>query len=490
MDYFSLGLKVGLEIHRQLDTRKLFCRCPSVLREEEPDTKVKRFLRPVAGELGKIDVAALHEQMKKKFYLYEAFSDTTCLVELDESPPEQINQEALDIVLMVALQLNSKIADEIQVMRKTVLDGSNTSGFQRTALVATGGRIETPAGKIGIQTVSIEEDSARIMKTAADHIVYRLDRLGIPLVEIATAPDIRSPQDARVVAETIGNLIRATGKVKTGIGTIRQDLNLSIKGGARVEIKGVQDLSLIPAVIEKEVERQLAIVKEGKRVEPEVRKANEDGSTSYMRPMPGEARMYPETDLPYISIDPKRLAALKKILPEAPEKTRRRLLEMGLGKELANQILNSDYLPWFDRLAKKYKKVDAGDIAALFVNVLPDLRSREKAKTENITIEHADQVVALLQSKKIAKEAVPIVLKELAKNPRQTALQVLSSLGIERVGEEDARRIIRDIIERERTDKLNVVIGLAMEKLRGKIDGAKIAELSRKELKKRELSPA
>lgn len=480
MDYRDLGLRVGLEVHRQLAFHKLFCNCPSDLRDDEPDIRVKRYLRPVAGELGEVDVAVLHEEMKRLYYIYEAYSDTNCLVELDDEPPALIDQEALDTALEIALLLKSMVFDEIQVMRKTVLDGSNTSGFQRTLLIARGGFVETPAGKISIQTICLEEDAARIIKQEKDHIVYRLDRLGIPLIEIATAPEIKSPQQAREVAEVIGNLLKATGKVKTGIGTIRQDLNLSIKGGVRVEIKGVQDLSLIPIVIEKEVARQLKIVQSGKKMVEEVRKANADGSTTYMRPMPGEARLYPESDVPYIAIEPARLAALRKILPEAPEKKRQRFLKMGLGKELANQMLSSDYLQQFESAVKKFKKIAARDIAAVFINTLPDLKSREKVEIENVTSNQIEQVMALLQSKKVIREALPEIFRELARAPGKKAAAVVREKNLAKISEAAAAKIIKQIIARERTDKLNVIVGLAMQKLRGRLEGEKIAEIVKK----------
>src|SRR3989344_8907255 len=183
LDYEKIGLKSGLELHQQLDTKKLFCNCPSVLRKDEPDFSVKRRLHVVAGESGEIDVAARHEASLGKEFSYEGY-DTTCLVELDECPPYEINQEALQIAIQIALLLNAKILPLTQIMRKTVVDGSNTSGFQRTVLIARDGFVETALGKVGIATICLEEDSARIVGSKDEEIgknniaVYRLDRLG------------------------------------------------------------------------------------------------------------------------------------------------------------------------------------------------------------------------------------------------------------------------------------------------------------------------
>src|SRR3989338_6317673 len=259
-DYKSLGLKCGLEVHQQLDTGKLFSRSPSILREDKTDFTIKRFLRPVASETGEYDRAALEAHSKGLFYNYEGYRDTISLVELDEEPTQPIDEEAFRTVLEIALLTNSNIVDEMFAMRKMVIDGSNTSGFQRTMLVATGGQIKLKEAELGVQTIVIEEDSARPIEKTDKHITYRLDRLGIPLIELATAPDIKTPQQAKEAARAIGNLFRRTGRVKRGLGTIRQDLNVSISGGARVEIKGVQELEIIDEYVKREVQRQKSLL--------------------------------------------------------------------------------------------------------------------------------------------------------------------------------------------------------------------------------------
>src|SRR5437879_461867 len=255
MDYRALGLKVGLEIHQQLATHKLFCEDASVLVDSPGGQRFRRRLRPTQSELGEIDAAAIEEAKRRLTFVYEA-TPNSCLVEADEEPPHPPNPEALDIALEIALLLDAKAAGEVDFMRKIVIDGSNTSGFQRSALVALDGHLETNGKRIGVPTILLEEDAARKLGEAEGEVVYRLDRLGIPLVEIATSPDIETPEEAREVALAFGSLLRATRKVMRGIGTIREDLNVSIKGGSRIEIKGVQELRLISTFVEKEVERQ------------------------------------------------------------------------------------------------------------------------------------------------------------------------------------------------------------------------------------------
>lgn len=267
LDYTAVGLVCGLEIHQQLDTGKLFCRCPSTLQERVPDITIVRMLQARAGETGKVDVAAMHEMEKKKRFLYEGYDENTCLVDFDEEPPHTLNVEALSIVVQIAQVVHARCVDEIHVMRKTVVDGSNTSGFQRTGLVALNGYITVAGKQISIPTVAIEEEAARKIREDDKTVTYRLDRLGIPLIEISTGPDITTPEQAKEVAEYLGMVLRSTEKVKRGLGTIRQDVNVSIKEGTRIEIKGAQDLKAIPLLVMYEAQRQHALVELKKELE-------------------------------------------------------------------------------------------------------------------------------------------------------------------------------------------------------------------------------
>jgi glutamyl-tRNA(Gln) amidotransferase subunit E len=277
MDYEKLGLKMGLEIHQQLNTdEKLFCPCECNLTDKKPQLKILRNLRPTQSELGKIDRAAFEESRRELKFIYESYNQHTCLVEADEEPPQPLNLVALEISLIIALLVNMQIVDEFHIMRKQVIDGSNTGGFQRTGLVATNGYLETDYGKVIIDNLCLEEDAARRMHEEKGKTIFRLDRLGIPLVEITTDPSIHHPQQVKEVAYQIGQILRST-KVKRGLGTIRQDLNISINEGARVEIKGVQDLDLMPKMVENEVKRQVnlleikdELLKRGASIENEI----------------------------------------------------------------------------------------------------------------------------------------------------------------------------------------------------------------------------
>lgn len=258
LDLKALGFKAGIEIHQRLATdEKLFCHCPTKIQEDaKPNGTLERRLRAVAGELGQVDPAAAFEAARKKTFTYQLIPENTCLVEQDEEPPRGLNRQALHSGLVVAKMLQAQAMDEVHVMRKTVADGSATSAFQRTALIALNGHVETSHGVVSIPTVCIEEESSGIVERKGDEVTYRLDRLGIPLIEIATGPDLKDGAHVQETAEKIGRLLRATGFVQRGLGSIRQDINVSIAGGARVEIKGAQQLEDLAALAENEALRQ------------------------------------------------------------------------------------------------------------------------------------------------------------------------------------------------------------------------------------------
>jgi glutamyl-tRNA(Gln) amidotransferase subunit E len=630
----ELGLKVGLEIHQQLDTKhKLFCGCPTELVHEHEDEGIDEFirqLRPTRSELGEVDIAALFEWRKGRLYHYHAPRKASCLVEADEEPPHELNKEALVIGLAVAKALNSTPVDEVYVMRKIVIDGSNTTGFQRTAIIALGGEIEISSGKkIGIQTIAIEEDAARKLEEKGRFVHYNLDRLGIPLIEISTAPDIATPEEAYEAALTIGQLLRLTKRVKRGIGTIRQDLNVSIKDGVKTEIKGVQRLDLLPIIVHYEAIRQkrlleikdelisrgvreedvlsqpivdvtdifkntkskviqralrnrgkvLAVklpgfsgilgveVQPGRRfgteladyarfwggvggifhtdelpgygiteedvkklyerldgdperdaivlvadkeqnarkalkavieraayalkgIPKETRAAKEDGTTRFMRPQPGSARMYPETDIPPIEITEELLAEAARITPPKPQEKLKELIDKyKLSADLAKQIIRDVRLDLFEELARRYgDKVPPSFIASIFTNILRSL-ARERANVDNITDDKIEEIVKAIAENKLPKDAVPDVLLYFSKNPDKSLEQAIRELGISIIDRATVEKIVEDIIrsmEDEIKSKglraMNKVMGRAMAKLRGRVDGRIVAEIVKKKI--------
>ena len=401
--------KIGLEIHQRLDTRKLHCHCYANPSEDKadfkPDLVLRRRLKAVGGELGEVDAAAAYEAAKKRVFEYQVDPRFSCLVESDETPPEELNGEALQAVLGIAKALNARVVDEAHVMRKMITDGSAVSGFQRTTLIATGGFIETQKGKVGIQSIALEEESAGIVEKGHGKFIFRLDRLGIPLVEIATAPDVKDGEHAKETAEILGRVLRESGLVQRGLGSIRQDLNISIDGGERVELKGVQDLRLLPKIIGIEIERQK---KDGVRKGGETRRIIGEQS-EFMRPLPGAARIYPETDIPHVRITRELLE--KAVVGEKSADKVTRLEKLGLGEQMAERLAFSKELPLFERI---YAKTSAEPtvIASALLESLTSLR-REGIATEKISEQQLSGLFSFFAEGKIAKAAVAEILREL-----------------------------------------------------------------------------
>ena len=628
LDYEKVGLKVGLEIHQQLNTStKLFCSCRPALFKEEAEITFLRRLRPTQSELGQVDPAAFFEFQKGVRILYEANNATSCLVEMDEEPPHALSMEAVATVMTVALMMKAKPIGEIHVMRKTVIDGSNTTGFQRTCVVALDGKIKVGEKTVPIQHASLEEDAAR--KTGEEKgktIKYRIDRLGIPLIEVATAPVIKSPKEAEEVALAIGRMLRATGKVIRGLGSIRQDINISIPGGALIEIKGLQELDLVSLVVEYEVRRQLNLIKiseelkkngveEGsmkmeffnvedvfkdtkckviqkalekkqqvlavrlpkfkgflkwelspglrlgtemsdrakfwgrvggifhtdelpaygisaeeverlgkklgvddedavvlvaddqenakdaltavverakeaiRGVPQETRGPNPDGTTRYMRPRPGAARMYPETDIPPVQISQEYMDKIRSHLPELPEQKVERLKkEYKLNDKLATQVLNSEYSELFETIVRQ-SKVQPTTVAAFMTETLKALK-RDGVAVEKVSDEQLESIFNLVGEGKLAKEAMLEVFTYLSKNEEKTIDEVIRYLGLQAISQAELEKLVRKILEEHRDlvkkqgeSSFGVLMGIIMNSLRGKADVALVSKMVREKLK-------
>jgi glutamyl-tRNA(Gln) amidotransferase subunit E len=614
MDYREIGLVAGIEIHQQLDTsEKLFCSCPTTLRDTADHSgEFFRYLRATESEMGEIDRAAKEEMKRERKFRYYTY-DTTCLVENDEEPPALLNDEALSVCCTIAKMFSMTPIPQIHTMRKLVIDGSNTSGFQRTALVALQGAIPTSVLRNGgvIETICLEEEAAQRVKDDT----FSLDRLGIPLVEITTSPCMHTPQEVQEVAEYLGMVLRSTGKVKRGIGTIRQDVNISIAGGARVEIKGVQELDLISEVVKREVQRQGAllairndlrqrgasaspddvnnvtelfrdtkstILKKAKKVyavklrgfaghvgreiQPdrrlgsemsdyakvcgvggifhtdelpaygiteeevvnlrqvmqagdhdcivivagasekqaacavqqvilrakkaldknpvpeETRKMLEGGSTAYMRPLPGAARMYPETDVLPVMIDEKRWD--KVVVPELLKtKTLRYSLTYEIEPNYAAQLASSEKLPLFERAVGEGIKPRLA--AFTILSTTTELR-REGVKIQNISDDAYLGIWHAVERGTAAKEAIPDLLRSVASG--STVDDAIAKLA-PAVSREELEGIVRRIIS-ERSDfvhqkqkaALGPLMGVVMAEVRGSVDGKVVSEILKKEI--------
>lgn len=479
IDYGELGFKSGLEIHQQLDTgRKLFCGCPAVLRSDDPDVIIKRNLHLVAGESGGVDKAAAYQASLGKGFIYQGYSDSTCLLEYDESPPYPLDDGALKIALEISVFLNTKIMPITQIMRKTVVNGSNTSGFQRTVMIARGGYVETKYGKVGIEGIFLEEDAAREISHDEKSVTYRLDRLGIPLIEISTSPDIKSPEQAKEVALFIGDVLRSC-KVKRGLGTIRQDVNMSIRGGARTELKGVQDPDIIIESMNKEIERQLDTIKQGKKVEASVRNVLSDGNSEFLRPMPGADRMYPETDLPLLKISKGFIDNVKRNLSKLRSDIENDLRKEGLSDEYIRILIREGKVELYKEL---YHIIQNPNFIAKVILLFPKEISAKKKisidKIDEILEDKFSDVIIAVKKKKISEDHIKHVLKSLVDGKT-----LEESLKIEKLESSDVEEQVLKLIKSKPGLSENAYMGLVMKELRGKITGNQAMEIIRKLMK-------
>jgi glutamyl-tRNA(Gln) amidotransferase subunit E len=606
LDYSAIRFRCGLEIHQQVAATKLFCRCPADAPppdDSAPDFRFLRRLRPTQSELGEVDAAALAESRRDKWHEYLGAHDSSCLVDADEEPPHAASDDALDVALTFALLVDAAPVDEIQWMRKIVIDGSNTTGFQRTGLVARGGRIDD----VGVQTICLEEDSCRRIRDEADRVLWGLDRLGIPLIEVATEPTIQDGDHAR--------RMRATGRVKRGLGTIRQDLNVSVLDGQRVEVKGVQDLASIPRVIEWETRRHLRMIEVARQLRersvttadfayrpvdvsdvfrataakfvqatlakggrvlghrlpglggllgaerkeeprlgrelaayarrdggvqgilhgdelpgmgvtptevdavkdalncarhdsfvlvahnpatadralrvavaraaraldgvlPEVRMAEADASTTYLRPMPGSARMYPETDVPPSNVAPQRLSHLRDSLPPPPEVLTARLQEVhALSQDAAQQLVREGAVAEFEALASEG---DAALASRVLLQILPDLERRFPDAADRL-LAWSREALRAVRAGAFAKEGLPQVLEALASGEAQDVASGAAARGLAGADLADvearARTLVNeraDFVRARGLESVGPLMGILMKEFRGRVDGKKL----------------
>ena len=623
IDFEKIDLKVGLEIHQQLNTnKKLFCKCRPIESDEYTE-KFSRSLRTAKSELGELDPAALFEKTKSKKINYYANSQSSCLVEKDEEPPHDLDHDAKKISLLISSMLESKIFSEIHVMRKTVIDGSNTTGFQRTMLVSQGGNLKVNGKNIGVQAVCLEEDAAKLLKDEQNERDYSLDRLGVPLVEIALEPVSTKPSEVKEIALALGELLRDTKMVKRGIGSIRQDVNISVGGGGGVvEVKGVQQLDQLEKIIGYEAKRQHGLIQIGEKLkklsititkedvfdvteifkdceskiiqkalqskakikairirnfsgmfgfEPysgirlgkeigqlvrffgiggvfhsdelpnygindsdvgkvrkhleladvdgfliiagentkldyavnsivkriqdaangvpaETRATTQDGETVFLRPRPGASRMYPETDIPSISVSPEEIKLARENIPKSWDESIAEIQQKyDLNPQLSEQIFDSEYTELFEKICKN-KKNSPNFVASILCSSITNLE-RQGLNATLLKPEHIIESFELLASDKIPKESLEIIFENIMSGKSGNVKTAMQSTDVSSMDEVELNGILDKIIQNniELVKKLGdqvitTLMGLAMKEVRGKASGKMVNDLLRKKI--------
>lgn len=631
MEKFSIkdvGVKVGLEIHQQLETnKKLFCNCTPI-ESDNYSIKFQRKLRASKSELGEFDPAALFESTKSKTIMYYANEESSCLVEQDEEPPHELDKDAQNIALVISSALKSNIFSEIYPMRKTVIDGSNTTGFQRTMLISQGGFYNAGEIKIGIQSICLEEDAAKILGEEGTTRKFGLERLGVPLVEIATDPFEVDLSEIKKIALSLGRILRSTKKVKRGLGSIRQDVNVSIKdgGGVVIEVKGVQQLDQLEKVVEYEAKRQHGLLKISKKIQetnwkyekenkkditelfskcqskiiqgainknqkiiaisfknmdgifgylpyegirlgkeiaelvrffgiggvfhsdelpnygiersdldglknsleinendaflvlaaPEekihividqiilrmehiknqgipidTRLATPTGETKFLRPRPGAARMYPETDIPPIIITENELINAEENIPKLWDEAIKEIeVKYEMNQQLAEQIFDSRYIELFENIIKKIK-TNPTFVASILCSTITNL---ERKGLDSNLLENQEifKLFELLEKGEIAKESIEIIFENIMSKKSQNVEEAMKNTAIESINEKDLDIIIKDIVDQnqeiiknQKERAIGPLMGIVMKKLRGKASGEIINNLLLKNIKKK-----
>ena len=624
LDYSSLGLKCGLEIHQQLNTGKLFSpRSCSIVPNENLDKSISRRLRFSLSEKGETDKAAEAEFKKQKYNIYYYNDDVASLVDLDEEPPVGPNSKALETGVQIGEMLNMKFFDAIEFMRKIIIDGSVTSGFQRTAMIGKSGYVDTSFGNVEIEGLNIEEDSCRAIQRTQEYSIFSLDRQGIPLIEITTGPDAKTPQQVYELASTLGNILRSFKTTKRGLGTIRQDLNISIQGGARIEIKGAQNLKLLEQIVDAEIRRQIIllsirdeiqqrgvseedilntpvqdlthcfdnsqskVIKENlsgedsgvmgislkgmqgilghelhdnyrfatevshrnkshypnikglfhsdelpkygieqeevdkvrkelalgdndgfllvvyereyakeslenikqiiagliQGVPSEVRQVDSKGTrTVFLRPMPGSARMYPETDIPTIVMDSLPLEKLRETLPELYEKKIDRVSqEFSLDEKKTQEFLEHFEEKQIKDLIEVSNK-KAQDLYNIVFDIPKDIKRREGVETYDFSYSLLYDLLALSNQESIDNRTIRDIFLSLYKDKLKEVSNVKEyvenkDLLVEELSDEELKQIVQEVIKENEGAPFGALMGKAMQKVGGKADGKRISSM-------------
>lgn len=602
--YKKLGFKCGLEIHQRLATKeKLFCSCNAGIFGDKKVDQIVRTQRAVAGELGATDVAARFESGRGRVFVYNTFRNTTCLVDVDEEPPHELNREALETALLVTASFNASAPEEVEPMRKEVVDGSNPTAFQRTMLVGYDGSLELGGKEIGIPFIYLEEESSGIEGTSESRVTYNTERVGVPLVEVDTDPVLSTPEEAQEAALKIGLVLRLTNRVQRGIGTIRQDVNVSIRDGARVEIKGFQELEMMDVVIENEVERQLKLLEIGEElrkrkakvgkvvdltelfkatearvirenlkdegvvlgarlegfgklvgkeinpnrrlgselsdyakvagvkgiihsdeelgsysiskeetaeVEKKLRMKGNDAFiiiagpgararlameralwraehalrgvpvetrvvdsklsiTRFLRPLPGGARMYPETDARPVEVNLSEYESIKQRVPRIEESRKR--LEMELGnRQLSEQMLKSAQLQTYNMIVS-----EAGTtpmvVASFLLEKMKDMR-RSGVEVDRISKELLVYIFSKYTKKEITKVGIEEVLRALPTSERGVE-EIIEKRNLKRISGERLKELVKGF---RGTDKKKLM-GEIMSRYRTNVDGDELSSI-------------
>ena len=431
----SSDIKIGLEVHCQLTAlkTKLFCSCSSDYRSSEPNTKVCPVCFGLPGTL------------------------------------PVINGNAVEFAAMIGMALNCAVASTSLFYRKNYFYPDLPKGFQITQYdkaggipIASSGFVETEGKKVRITRIQIEEDPGKltyegtIEKSSYSMVDY--NRAGIALVEIVTEPDIEDARQAKKFLEKLRSTIESLGVSNGELdGAMRCDANVSLAGGARVEIKNISSFKEVEKALNYEILRQRTF---SGNATSETRHWDERRSiTIALRSKEEEQdyRYFPEPDLQPIVLEPGLIANIRKSMPEvADAKASRYIKDFRLSPQLARELAASKELSaFFDQSAKLHDGYQ--EMAGLIIG---ELSGGAIAGAHALSPEEFVNLVRMIESSSVTRAQAKEVLRESIRTGKAVG-QVVTANAVSAVGDEGAiAAVIGKVVaampeafERARNDK-------------------------------------
>lgn len=449
------GVKIGLEIHEQLDTEsKLFCSCPTDYRDVEPN---KSICPVCTGQPG--------------------------------SKPFGVNEKALNAAIKIAIALNCKIVENkpVQMRRKHYVYPDLPSGYQRTS-ESIG--VDGSLGSVRIHEVHLEEDPGRFFLREG---FVDLNRSGTPLVEITTDPVFDSPAHAREWLEKLSSILDYLDVTKKEEGTMRIDANISLNNGNKVEIKNINSFRNVEKALTFEITRQEDLIRRNQNVERETRHFDEKmvlTSPSRKKETEEDYRYMPDPDIPPMVINKELVEKTKKTLPELPQsKAARFVKQYKLSGQNAENVVSDPYAAdMFENVAKSVDPVLASN---WFVGQLKKTLNYNSMtlRDSKITEKQLTALLKMLEKGKITERAAELVLREMVSRGGEPE-KIVENLGLLEFG--DLNTIVKEILDKNeravtdytigKKEAFEYLVGQVMKITKGSADPEEIRRLLKKRL--------
>ena len=422
-----------------------------------------------------------------------------------------INKKVVDFAIRAALALGCEISPEIRFERKNYFYPDLPKGYQITSPgtpLGRNGRVDFTLGsgpdsgpdsdtesgpkQVRISGLHIEEEAAKSIHDEGDYTLVDFNRCGVPLVEIVSAPDMRTPEEARAYLQKLKTIIEYAGisDVKMAEGSLRCDANVSVmpagseEFGTLVELKNLNSFRAVKKGLEYEIERQIEVIRGGGRVVRETRGWDERLNRTVPQRSKEEAhdyRYFPEPDLLPISVDEAWIDRVAAEMPEPPDAILRRLVEDdGLPVYDAEVIVSSrDLVRFYDEARGLYEGDPKFVSNWLMGDLLGFLNAEGKELAElPLTPEHLVQMLRLMDTGTISSKIAKTVFEEMARSGKSPE-EVVEEKGLVQISDEDQLlAVVREVIGENpgpveqflggKEQVLGFLVGQVMKKTRGK----------------------